>query len=286
MSLVIFGDSYSDSTPSRRTNGPVWSEVIAEGWHVPLVSFAKFGATLCPNGKGDRSWLAQQVQASLAVQGQTYMILMGITDIVEASKARSGEWIECIQSQVDLLFHQNPDAQVLILGLPALDFAPFAKHHETLKDRLVSFNVALEEAVEEWKTKNDRLAFYNTYGMFSDFLGDPSGIENVEQAYWDVCQGQCQESMDRYLWWDALHLTGAGHRALAQDILDQHFFNHTLTSNPVPEHAPRTPSLSWALLAFFFLGALLLLVRHSRLLPYLKTKIQTVTRKNKDYTRV
>lgn len=174
----------------------------------------------------------------------------------------------------------------------------------------MKFNVDLEEKVEEWK-ETEQIEFYNTYLMFSDLLGDPSSahIDNVDDAYWEACQGQCKDQVNSYLWWDTIHMTGAGHTTLANSIASNEFFNIKATTpatTPFEEESSSgeletsstgqttmqdyTQCLSWLLL-----GCLVMMVfyslRHNRYFVNIKNKIQSKTsklyRKNHhDYTLV
>ncbi|KAG1465620.1 hypothetical protein G6F56_004849 [Rhizopus delemar] len=293
MSLIVYGDSYSDITTQKRTNGPLWSQIIAKQWNTPLVSFAQSGAKICPS-QTHSSWLQKQVLESNAQPGDIHVIFLGTTDIVESKEptTKHNTWIQCIKDQVTFIHQQNPEARILIMGIPALDFSPYARTHPDLKEKIMKFNVDLEESVEEWK-ENATLEFYNTYSMFSDLLGDPSAahIENVEEAYWDVCQGQCQTEINQYLWWDSIHMTGAGHSALAQGLVTSEFFGQKVMESTTEKEEmitqDYTQCLSWLLLGCVLM-MLLYSFRHNRFFASLKSKIQMTTSKfkNNDYTLV
>lgn len=67
------------------------------------------------------------------------------------------------------------------------DVVSLNKHHRALEMDLVDVNA-----------------------LISDMVGNPGdfGFKNASGAYWDVCQGQCTDDMDTYVWWDSIHLTG------------------------------------------------------------------------------
>jgi hypothetical protein len=193
------------------------------------------------------------------------------------------------------------------MGVPAFEFSPYAQAHEQsiaqLKQNIIDFNVALEEEVTEWGTDSKKIEFFDTYLVFSDLLGDPSvaKIDNVDDAYWDKCQGKCKEEMDSYLWWDSIHVTGAGHKAIANTIESKGFFD--LESKPLASESSMNDmidlpqnyirGLSWVIL-----GAILVMIiymfRHNRLIVSLKKSLQTKAAKiypsnrnqNHEYTLV
>ncbi|EIE79032.1 hypothetical protein G6F46_005614 [Rhizopus delemar] len=314
-SLIVYGDSYSDiHIESKRTNGPLWSQILSKQWNTSLVSFAQSGSSICPS-KTRENWLEKQVGQSLSniQQGNIYAIFLGVTDMLETKNDDKNEqWIQCIRDQVTFIRNKDPEARILILGVPALDFSPYAKMHEELrlKEKIMKFNVDLEEKVEEWK-ETEQIEFYNTYLMFSDLLGDPSSahIDNVDDAYWEACQGQCKDQVNSYLWWDTIHMTGAGHTTLANSIASNEFFNMKATTPATTSFEEESSSgeletsstgqttmqdytqcLSWLLL-----GCLVMMVfyslRHNRYFVNIKNKIQSKTsklyRKNHhDYTLV
>lgn len=171
----------------------------------------------------------------------------------------------------------------------------------------MSFKVDLEEKVEEWKGQDKNIEFYDTYLMFSNLLGDPSEakITNVDDAYWDKCQGQCNDEMNQYLWWDSLHMTGAGHIAMAKEIASFEFFG-IKASEPTSILAEAEDTvdnnshngsnlsqnyiqcLSWLLLGCVFM-MIIYSFRHSRFITSLKSKLHSKTSRlyrNKDYTLV
>lgn len=205
------------------------------------------------------------------------------------------------------MYSNDPDSRIIIMGVPAFEFSPYAKTHKQvtaqLKQNIIDFNVALEEEVLEWNTDSKQIEFFDTYLVFSDLLGDPSvaNIENVDDAYWDKCQGKCKEDMDSYLWWDSIHVTGAGHKAIANTIQSKGFFQLEGTKassesslddmTGLPQNYIR--GLSWVILGTILI-MIIYMFRHNRLIVSLKKRIQTKATKiypsnrnqNHEYTLV
>jgi hypothetical protein len=123
---------------------------------------------------------------------------------------------------------------VLLLGIPPLEYSPFYANHtdqERIKTRVNEYNVGLEDVATD--TKDDMkvpLSFIDNNFLFADILGNPDGygLKDVDHAYWDQCQGRCDDSMDTYLWWDSIHLTGAGHKAIADTIITKNPFGYAV----------------------------------------------------------
>lgn len=176
------------------------------------------------------------------------------------------------------------------MGVPALEFSPYALTHKSssndLKQNIVDFNVALEEEVTDWKDTYKNVEFFDTYLVFSEILADTSiaNIDNVEDAYWDKCQGKCNEKIDSYLWWDTVHITGAGHKAISNTILSKEFFNiksttHETSSLDSINNLTGIPNdyirvISWLVLVSI-LAMLFYMFRHNRVIVSLKKKLQT-----------
>ncbi|GAA5796524.1 hypothetical protein HPULCUR_001896 [Helicostylum pulchrum] len=288
--LVVYGDSYSSIKPtSKKTNGPLWNEQLAKSWNTELVSLATPGATFCKNNKNNASWLQKQVGSYTSKDGQetVHAMFLGVTDLIETKgeAKKTKEWIKCIEDQVTSLCSSNPNSRIIIMGVPALEFSPYALTHSTatnhLKQNILDFNVALEEKVTDWQEKFENVLFFDTYLVFSEIFGDPSETKmvNLEEAYWDTCQGKCAQEMDTYLWWDSVHITGAGHKAISNTIQARELFNIKATESDSFESTDGLISkdyirvLSWIILASI-LFMVFYLFRHNRVFVSLKKKIQ------------
>ncbi|ORZ25697.1 hypothetical protein BCR42DRAFT_400704 [Absidia repens] len=246
--LYVYGDSYSDTTNrNRRTNGPVWSERVAKGWGFKLQSYALLASRTCRASDTESPSIAGQVELyrnsigdglerQVSNSKDVHAFFIGVTDITNSTKYEAINLVGCIKQQISNLQQANPNAQVLLLGIPPLEYSPFYANNtrqEQIKTRVNEYNVALEDAVTEMKDDlATPLSFIDNNYLFADILGNPDGygLDDVDHAYWDQCQGRCGDSMDSYLWWDSLHLTGAGHKAIADTIITKNPFNFAMDS--------------------------------------------------------
>ncbi|KAI7849018.1 hypothetical protein BDC45DRAFT_574311 [Circinella umbellata] len=258
MSLFVYGDSFSDiNDRTRKTNGPLWSENLAKGWGVPLKSFAQAGALTCarPDEVSDLSQQLMSAKSAISstTKGDvknTHAIFIGNTDIADGtdSTVQVEPLLRCMKQHVLEVQRLDGDARILLLGLPPLEFSPFylqseKKLQQVVKQRTMDYNGAVEDAAQEWhdELKMD-ISFVDIYTVFNSVLGDPEeyNMENVEDAYWEKCQGTCLDSMDSYLWWDSIHMTGAGHQAISKDILSR--LPTVDPSKPLPPPPPPAPA--------------------------------------------
>ncbi|KAI9025804.1 hypothetical protein CLU79DRAFT_743168 [Phycomyces nitens] len=248
--LFVYGDSYSDlSERTRKSNGPLWSEQLSDAWGTKLRSYAESAALTCPT-PGASSDLSRQFKAAKALatanKNSLHAIFFGVTDVAGAQDKSVKTLLNCVKDQVAELEALDPTSRILLFGLPPLEYSPYyanSVHKSKVKQRVSEFNVGLEDAVNDWTSDTKlNIAFVDNSGLFSYVLGDPEGynVENVEEAYWETCQGRCTDPIDSYLWWDELHMTGAGHRAIAESIISSNPFSLP-SSQPTPPPAAAAP---------------------------------------------
>ncbi|KAI8340500.1 hypothetical protein BC941DRAFT_417430 [Chlamydoabsidia padenii] len=240
--LYVYGDSYSDITNSnRKTNGPIWSQRVAKGWGLQLQSYATVGSQSCPTAGINMPSIAGQMDRYTGTTTRpdakdVHAFFIGVTDIINATKYDANKLVGCIKEQIVRLQTINPKAQILLLGLPPLEYSPYyadTKKQTQIKKRVNEYNVGLEDMVTDTTIDDSRattLSYIDNNYLFADILGNPAGygLQDVDRAYWDKCQGRCDDSMDTYLWWDSIHLTGAGHKAIADTIVAKNPFGYTI----------------------------------------------------------
>ncbi|KAI8062173.1 hypothetical protein BC940DRAFT_309313 [Gongronella butleri] len=267
--LYVYGDSYADVSKGRqKTNGPVWSQRVAQRWNLDLESFATYGARACRSTDPSAPSLAGQVESFLRSapsssknddnqeeQRNVHAFFIGVTDVTNSTKFESLTLIGCVKQQVSTIHQRDPTARILLFGLPPLDSAPFyGKNNassgdavQRIRERVDAFNVAMEDAASDLKDDvgEGAIAFSDNNFLFAGILGDPSayGLQDVENAYWDQCQGRCTDAVNDYLWWDTIHLTGAGHKAMADAVVTANPFGYTVQQEPGSDTS--SSSSSW-----------------------------------------
>ncbi|KAI8366023.1 uncharacterized protein BYT42DRAFT_150919 [Radiomyces spectabilis] len=221
--LYVYGDSYSDIRDgNQKSNGPLWSERLADRWGLQLKSLAEQGARACPSSatsvvSSSFSSLADQVQqrTTSSASQDVHAIFIGVTDVVNTKEKLEAEALrDCVKQQIFNIQQTDANARILLFGLPPLEFSPYyAKEPSKIKGRIMEYNAALEDMVNDWDSVNGAtasLSYVDLSTLFGAVLGDPSEYRllDVENAYWDKCQGRCNDPVNNYLWWDAIHITG------------------------------------------------------------------------------
>ncbi|KAG2181919.1 hypothetical protein INT43_006844 [Umbelopsis isabellina] len=219
--LVVFGDSYSDQgNLMRQTNGPVWVENVAYAWNASVYNFA-FGGATCDSDLYalDRSDMSPSIRDQIEIyydqklnlkpEETVYAIWVGINDIALATADNGAkpvpptQIVSCVRSQIAKLRHYFKASNIMLLEVPPLDRMPYFLN-------------------DDWTSElNIRLRIIRTYPLYQKVVSSPStyGFSNVTHAYWEVCTGLCTDKEDDYLWWDGGHMTGAGHKLVANAVI-------------------------------------------------------------------
>ncbi|KAJ8663841.1 hypothetical protein O0I10_000115 [Lichtheimia ornata] len=242
--LVVFGDSYADvGNLQRLSNGPFWSEDLAVGWNASLYSFA-FDGAVCDNALFndtsdddalpsivDQIEMYYNQQLNLEPSETVYAFWVGLNDIERGFQSKGtefpwGDIISCISHQMRNIRKVFSSNRFLVLNVPPVELMPYfaGSDMEDTRSNIVSkFNELLSKDVVSLNKHHRALEMdlVDVNALISDMVGNPEdfGFKNATSAYWDVCQGQCTDDMDTYVWWDSIHLTGGAHRAIANSIL-------------------------------------------------------------------
>ncbi|KAF7724542.1 hypothetical protein EC973_000919 [Apophysomyces ossiformis] len=239
--LVVF----DVGNAGRSTNGPLWSENLAVGWNASLYNFA-FDGAVCdhdlykvsndtiPSIK-DQIEIYYRQELQLTPAETVYAIWVGMNDIERAFQDQNRtdqvpdltKTVECIGQQMRNIRKVFGSNRFLILSVPPMDRMPFF-HGTDLepihKKASIEFNRLLAAEIEG-RNKNHHGVlesdFVDVHRLLNDIVADPQLLDytNAVDAYWAACQGQCDDSMDSYLWWDSIHITGGTHRLIANSIL-------------------------------------------------------------------
>lgn len=123
------------------------------------------------------------------------------------------------QRNIRKVFSSN---RFLVLNVPPVELMPYfaGSDMEDTRSNIVSkFNELLSKDVVSLNKHHRALEMdlVDVNALISDMVGNPEdfGFKNATSAYWDVCQGQCTDDMDTYVWWDSIHLTGGNNEDYA-----------------------------------------------------------------------
>ncbi|KAJ2964661.1 hypothetical protein NQZ79_g545 [Umbelopsis isabellina] len=238
--LVVFGDSYSDEgNLMRQTNGPVWVENVAYAWNASVYNFA-FGGATCDSDLYalDRSDMSPSIRDQIEIyydqkldlepEDTVYAIWVGINDIALATADNGAkpvspaQIVSCVRSQIATLRHFFKASNIMLLEVPPLDRMPYFLDDDARGDATHKVNSLFISQNADWTSElNLRLRIIRTYSLYQKVVSAPStyGFSNVTHAYWEVCTGLCTDKEDDYLWWDGGHMTGAGHKLIANEVI-------------------------------------------------------------------
>ncbi|KAI8137463.1 hypothetical protein BJV82DRAFT_338378 [Fennellomyces sp. T-0311] len=157
-----------------------------------------------------------------------YAFWIGLNDIEMAFKQGNstelwGDIVECISTQMRNVRKVFGSNRYLVINVPPLDKMPYFDGDKSRKAAAEGVNDLLYRSVLNLNKHHRALEMdlVDVHKMVTDMVANPSqfGFKDAIHPYWDVCQGQCSDEMDEYLWWDKVHLTGGAHRAIANSIL-------------------------------------------------------------------
>ncbi|CEP08360.1 hypothetical protein [Parasitella parasitica] len=244
--IVVFGDSFSDVGNNQRlTNGPVWSEHLAVGWNASLYSFAFSGAAcnndLYSSQQQNQEFIPsitdqvemfydQEDLRSLDMQETVVIFWVGVNDVFKIlEQQRSQDYekvVDCIGTNIRNFRRIFSANKFIVMGIPPLERMPFYANTKLASSRGKAANHLDELLTKEVEKMNKHLQsleldLVDVHKMLDDIVQHPAMFEiaNAKDSYWDVCQGQCSDDIDSYVWWDRTHLTGGVHRLIANSIL-------------------------------------------------------------------
>lgn len=256
--VVSFGDSLSDTgniltfsggtfpvapnLPGRFSNGTTWNENLAVdlGLSAPAASnvggtnYAWGGARVTVGtGAGNVPSMQEQIGGYLLGTGGAadpnalYTFLIGGNDI---NAFDGGAGVGGVYGTAELVADATAAAglvdqllaagaqNILVLNVPDLGGAPIADGNEAGATALTqAFNGAFQAAL----TASPFVALVDAFAVSqATVAGAPgNGFTNVDDACWDGVSATFCANPDEYLFWDALHPTGAGHETIGDAAL-------------------------------------------------------------------
>jgi outer membrane lipase/esterase len=232
--LVVFGDSLSDTgNAGRFSNGPVWTEQLAEALKLPLRPSERGGQNFAVGGarveRGPHS-LREQANRFLKLprpSGRTLYVVWGGANDVFAAMGQTNSLSELKAAALmlnrvlkDLIRHGSSD--LLVLNIPDVGITPEvqAKGSEAVEEarRLTDhFNRAVEQGLADFASASSGIRLYrlDVAAMAERARKDPASFGFTDIS--TPCRGSAR--CGQYLFWDEIHPTTEAHARLAEAVL-------------------------------------------------------------------
>ncbi|MBW4607678.1 MAG: SGNH/GDSL hydrolase family protein [Hassallia sp. WJT32-NPBG1] len=246
--LYIFGDSLSDtgniyratggvypSSPpyfqGRYSNGLVWVEYLASGLKLTSeqrTNFAFGGATTGSSGMNGIPGLLAQVDNFTKAHpdinpNALYVLWAGANDYLYGT-SNSTMPIENLSKAIQLLSTRGAK-KILVANIPDLGKLPstrYTANSNSLSQSAIAHNQSLAKSFEVLNDKlghDTQIIELDVNSLYREAITEPAkfGFTNVTNACLNnvaVC-----DNPDKFLFWDAIHPTTAGHRILAEAAL-------------------------------------------------------------------
>jgi phospholipase/lecithinase/hemolysin len=246
--LYIFGDSLSDtgniyratggvypSSPpyfqGRYSNGLVWVEYLASGLKLTSeqrTNFAFGGATTGSSGMNGIPGLLAQVDSFTKAHpdinpNALYVLWAGANDYLYGT-SNSTMPIENLSKAIQLLSTRGAK-KILVANIPDLGKLPstrYTANSNSLSQSAIAHNQSLAKSFEVLNDKlghDTQIIELDVNSLYREAITEPAkfGFTNVTNACLNnvaVC-----DNPDKFLFWDGIHPTTAGHRILAEAAL-------------------------------------------------------------------
>jgi outer membrane lipase/esterase len=233
--LVVFGDSLSDmGNAGRFSNGPVWTERLAQELGLPLRPSDRGGQNFAVGGAlveaGPQS-LRAQVDKFLNMTPHSgpalYIVWGGANDVFAAMEqpdplTKLNEAAASLQGIVaDLIAHGASD--LLVPNLPDVGITPEVrakgvKAVEEARQLTEHLNLAVERRLKTLRSSTTRYRIYrlDVAAMARQALSDPESFGLTDTSTPCRESGRCRN----HLFWDQIHPTTDAHARLAEAALD------------------------------------------------------------------
>ncbi|KAM0791558.1 hypothetical protein ACM66B_006005 [Microbotryomycetes sp. NB124-2] len=246
--LVCFGDSLSDdgtgawtvtkgTWPNRPayaghrfSNGPVYTEYMAQDLLLPLESLATGGASISTrvsslSGQhGD--WpvdcileqIAKYTRNKTDESGTAFVIYAGANDAYFGVKENTGTPADVIEDLKDAIVTLKSvgGRYFIIPTLPPLgDDYPYSNVFPEVSEPMHAFSAEFRERLFEWAKDEPTVAVADFYGFYDNLMADPAkqGFDD-EKRKKGCLETDCLEP-EGYIWFDDFHPTTVVHRMLA-----------------------------------------------------------------------
>jgi thermolabile hemolysin len=250
--LYIFGDSLSDtgniyratggvypSSPpyfqGRYSNGLVWVEYLASGLKLTSeqrTNFAFGGATTGSSGMNGIPGLLAQVDNFTKAHpdinpNALYVLWAGANDYLYGT-SNSTMPIENLSKAIQLL-STGGAKKILVANIPDLGKLPatrYTANSNSLSQSAIAHNLSLAKSFEVLNDKlghDTQIIELDVNSLYREAITEPAkfGFTNVTNACLNnnVNNVAVCDNPDKFLFWDGIHPTTAGHRILAEAAL-------------------------------------------------------------------
>lgn len=232
------------NAPGRISNGRIWVEHLADSLHMKLKpenQYAVAGARTDHDNfmtnyglPLENTGLQSQVDGFLADSGANgadpnalYTVWIGANDVF-STLSFGGD----MNMTVYLAVQNTADAvgklashgarHILVANLPDLGLTPFGLElGETFSLQLSgltdAYNAGLSQALDALDGFGVKTIRFDAAGLIRDIAGDPASFGLVNVTDQAVDSG---EDASGYLFWDGVHPTTAGHRVVADRVIE------------------------------------------------------------------
>ncbi|KAI8973701.1 GDSL-like Lipase/Acylhydrolase-domain-containing protein [Mycotypha africana] len=194
---------------------------------------------------------ADHIDIKDAMNETVFIFWVGLNDvfkITSTTKDTSEEEqqysrvVECIGTNIRNIRKLFGANKFIVFGIPPFEkmpyFSPNTNTNSSSSSNKSSSDPKNKEAMERAAHQLDELLarhvekmnkhlqyleldLVDVHKLIDDIVSQPAifDLKNAHDAYWEICQGQCQDDVNSYVWWDSMHLTGGIHRLIANSIL-------------------------------------------------------------------
>lgn len=250
--VVCFGDSLSDAgngawlftnrtwpkdtayVGHRFTNGPVYSEYVAQTLGVPLISYATGGASIShrvSSRSGEHGMLPvdcifeQIAKYSIGKTDESstlFIVYAGANDAYFSldEGGTPAEVVVDLKTAIQALRDIGGKYFVVPTLPPLGDNYPYANALPKAAQPMYYFSTELRKLYLEWAKKEKGIAIADFYSLYSRLMNNPEKYGFKREHLKEGCIGHsCAEDWREYIWFDDYHPTTYVHSLLADEAL-------------------------------------------------------------------
>ncbi|KAI5477127.1 hypothetical protein MNV49_006855 [Pseudohyphozyma bogoriensis] len=251
--VVCFGDSLSDAgngawvftnktwpkdpayVGHRFTNGPVYSEYIAQQLMLPLVSYATGGASIShrvSSMSGEHGMLPvdciidQIAKYSVGKEDESstlFIIYAGANDAYFSVIGEKGSGPDLVVNDLDEAVRdlmKIGGKTFIVPTLPPIgENYPYANALPDAAPLMLSFSTGLRKFLFQWAKKTPGVAIADFYTLFNNLMNHPEDHGFDPTKLKTGCIKERCEHWQQYVWFDDYHPTTYVHHLMANESL-------------------------------------------------------------------